>query len=116
MTLGRSLLQAFKHGRETLLQLAWRMQSSLRWTAIIWIPAPNGLAARQLRASRRCGRSAFFIIRCIATHASTARTPTYGSGLEPIFAENGVSIVFSGHDHVYERFRPQKGNSLLGGG
>src|SRR4029077_19106692 len=29
--------------------------------------------------------------------------------LEPIFEEHGVSVVFSGHDHVYERIKPQKG-------
>jgi 3',5'-cyclic AMP phosphodiesterase CpdA len=29
--------------------------------------------------------------------------------LEPIFVKNGVNVVFSGHDHVYERIKPQKG-------
>jgi predicted MPP superfamily phosphohydrolase len=29
--------------------------------------------------------------------------------LEPLFVENGVKIVFTGHDHVYERSKPQKG-------
>lgn len=29
--------------------------------------------------------------------------------LEPIFVKYGVNVVFSGHDHVYERIRPQKG-------
>jgi 3',5'-cyclic AMP phosphodiesterase CpdA len=29
--------------------------------------------------------------------------------LEPLFVKNGVSAVFSGHDHVYERVKPQKG-------
>jgi 3',5'-cyclic AMP phosphodiesterase CpdA len=29
--------------------------------------------------------------------------------LEPIFVRNGVNVVFSGHDHVYERVKPQKG-------
>jgi hypothetical protein len=29
--------------------------------------------------------------------------------LEPIFLRNGVNVVFSGHDHVYERVQPQKG-------
>ena len=29
--------------------------------------------------------------------------------LEPIFLQNGVSVVFSGHDHFYERVKPQKG-------
>jgi 3',5'-cyclic AMP phosphodiesterase CpdA len=29
--------------------------------------------------------------------------------LEPIFVKHGVNVVFSGHDHVYERLTPQRG-------
>ena len=29
--------------------------------------------------------------------------------LEPLLVRYGVDVVFSGHDHIYERFRPQKG-------
>src|SRR5688572_29851412 len=29
--------------------------------------------------------------------------------LEPLFVGNNVSVVFSGHDHFYERIKPQKG-------
>ena len=29
--------------------------------------------------------------------------------IEPIFVKYGVNVVFSGHDHVYERIQPQKG-------
>src|SRR5262249_44199787 len=29
--------------------------------------------------------------------------------LEPLFVGYGVNVVFSGHDHVYERIKPQKG-------
>jgi predicted phosphodiesterase len=29
--------------------------------------------------------------------------------LEPLFVEYGVQVVFSGHDHVYERIKPQNG-------
>ncbi len=29
--------------------------------------------------------------------------------LEPIFVKYGVDVVFQGHEHIYERIRPQKG-------
>jgi phosphodiesterase/alkaline phosphatase D-like protein len=29
--------------------------------------------------------------------------------LEPIFEKNGVNVVFTGHEHVYERLKPQRG-------
>jgi 3',5'-cyclic AMP phosphodiesterase CpdA len=29
--------------------------------------------------------------------------------LDPLFADGSVQVVFSGHDHVYERIKPQKG-------
>jgi len=40
---------------------------------------------------------------------------THGSDLdlrrvvEPLFVQHGVSVVFQGHDHVYERVKPQNG-------
>ncbi len=29
--------------------------------------------------------------------------------LEPLFLKYGVKVVYSGHDHIYERLKPQKG-------
>jgi hypothetical protein len=29
--------------------------------------------------------------------------------LEPLLVRYGVAVVFTGHDHVYERLKPQKG-------
>jgi 3',5'-cyclic AMP phosphodiesterase CpdA len=29
--------------------------------------------------------------------------------LEPLFLKYGMNVVFSGHDHIYERLKPQKG-------
>ena len=29
--------------------------------------------------------------------------------LEPLFVKYGVQVVFAGHEHVYERVKPQKG-------
>jgi predicted phosphodiesterase len=28
--------------------------------------------------------------------------------LEPLFVKHGVDVVFAGHEHIYERFKPQK--------
>jgi hypothetical protein len=38
--------------------------------------------------------------------------------LEPLFAKHGVDLVFSGHDHVYERTVPIRGVTYVvsGGG
>ena len=40
------------------------------------------------------------------THGSAGRLREV---LEPIFLKYGVDVVLSGHDHVYERMKPQKG-------
>ena len=40
------------------------------------------------------------------------RTPTekiLREVLEPLFVKYGVSVVLTGHDHFYERVKPQKG-------
>ena len=41
-----------------------------------------------------------------ATHGSDVNLRTV---LEPLFITYGVNVVFSGHDHIYERITPQKG-------
>lgn len=41
-----------------------------------------------------------------AFHGSSTELRTV---LEPVFVKHGVQVVFSGHDHVYERVKPQKG-------
>ena len=40
------------------------------------------------------------------THGSSLETRTV---LEPIFVRHGVSVVLTGHDHIYEHIKPQKG-------
>jgi hypothetical protein len=40
------------------------------------------------------------------THGSALETRAV---LEPLFVKHGVSAVFAGHDHFYERIKPQKG-------
>jgi len=36
-------------------------------------------------------------------------TPALRAALEPLFAKHGVDVVFAGHEHFYERIRPQGG-------
>jgi 3',5'-cyclic AMP phosphodiesterase CpdA len=52
---------------------------------------------------------------CYFHHPLYSNAARHGSSvdlrilLEPIFIKTGVNVVFSGHDHVYERLKPQKG-------
>jgi len=52
---------------------------------------------------------------CFFHHPPYSSAQTHGSSLqlrkliEPIFVKYGVNLVLSGHDHVYERIKPQKG-------
>ncbi len=64
---------------------------------------------QQLAASDSEWRIPFF------HHPLYSSGKTHGSALEsravlePLFVKYGVSVVFSGHDHFYERIKPQKG-------
>jgi predicted MPP superfamily phosphohydrolase len=52
---------------------------------------------------------------CYFHHPLYSNGQTHGSSvelrvvLEPLLVANGVNVVFSAHDHVYERIKPQKG-------
>ena len=52
---------------------------------------------------------------CYFHHPIYSNAARHGSSvdlrvlLEPILVKNGVNVVFAGHDHVYERLKPQKG-------
>jgi Calcineurin-like phosphoesterase len=52
---------------------------------------------------------------CYFHHPLYSNASRHGSSfdlrlvLEPIFVRYGVNVVFQGHDHVYERLKPQKG-------
>lgn len=64
---------------------------------------------KQLQGSNSAWKICFF------HHPLYSDGRTHGSDmdlrhlLEPIFVQYGVNVVFSGHDHVYERIKPQQG-------
>ena len=51
------------------------------------------------------GKSAIFVIRCIRMGSITGPIWTCGRKCY----RNGVNAVFSGHEHVYERLKPEDG-------
>ena len=52
---------------------------------------------------------------CFFHHSPYSSAKSHGSDdglrkiLEPIFVQHGVNVVLTGHDHVYERVKPQQG-------
>jgi predicted phosphodiesterase len=64
---------------------------------------------RELSSSGSDWKIAFF------HHPLYSSGKTHGSSLdlrkalEPLFVKYGVNVVFSGHDHIYERVKPQQG-------
>jgi hypothetical protein len=64
---------------------------------------------KELAASGSDWKIAFFhhpLYSSGGTHGSSLETR---ATLEPIFVKNDVHVVFAGHDHFYERIKPQQG-------
>jgi hypothetical protein len=76
----------------------------------------NALDAKQLQWIEAALREASEEWKiCYFHHPLYSNGGTHGSSvdirvlLEPILVKYGVDVVFSGHDHAYERLTPQKG-------
>jgi predicted MPP superfamily phosphohydrolase len=63
----------------------------------------------QLRNSTDEWKVAFFHHPLYSSAAAHGSSVELRGILEPLFQQYGVQVVFSGHDHVYERMAPQKG-------
>jgi hypothetical protein len=64
---------------------------------------------QQLAASKAAWKICYFHHPPYSYTKSKLDEPGLRRMLEPLFSEFGVGAVFSGHDHVYERIKPQKG-------
>ena len=66
--------------------------------------------AKELAARRgRTGRSPSSITRCTRRRGRHGSSLDLRAILEPVLVQGKVNVVFTGHDHIYERVKPQKG-------
>ena len=70
-------------------------------------------STRSWPPAARTGRSCSSTIRCTRPAKRTGPPTSQRELLEPVFLKHGVNVVLSGHEHFYERIKPQKGHRLL---
>jgi predicted phosphodiesterase len=64
---------------------------------------------KQLEASGSRWKIAFFHHPLYSSGGRHGSEEDLRAVLEPLFLEHGVNVVFAGHEHLYERLKPQKG-------
>jgi Calcineurin-like phosphoesterase len=64
---------------------------------------------RELQSSREDWKIPYFHHPLYSSGDRHGSDLTKRKALEPLFLKYGVTVVFSGHDHVYERVAPQQG-------
>ncbi len=64
---------------------------------------------KQLEGSRADWKICFFHHPLYSDGRAHGPDKDLRARLEPIFERTGVNVVFSGHEHFYERFKPQNG-------
>lgn len=64
---------------------------------------------KELSGSKADWKIAFFHHPLYSSGAKHGPEQELRNVLEPMFIDNGVSVVFAGHEHFYERLKPQKG-------
>ena len=64
---------------------------------------------KELAASGSDWKIAFFHHPPYSSGATHGSADLLRDQIEPLFVKHGVSVVFTGHEHFYERIKPQKG-------
>jgi predicted phosphodiesterase len=65
--------------------------------------------ARELENSHDKWKMAYFHHPLYSSGARHGSEVDLREELEPLFVKNGVQVVFAGHEHFYERIKPQRG-------
>jgi len=71
-------------------------------------PAERAWLEKELDASNEGWKIPYFHHPLYSSGERHGSTPTLRTVWEPLFVKYGVSVVFAGHDHFYERTKPQK--------
>ena len=83
--------------------------ASLRSTAPICRPSSFAGPRRSCSASTHKWKIAYMHHPMYSSGMRHGPKPPLRAALEPLFARTGVDVVFAGHEHFYERMRPQGG-------
>jgi 3',5'-cyclic AMP phosphodiesterase CpdA len=74
-------------------------------------PEPTQIAwlENELKSAKEAWKVVFFHHPLYSSGERHGSDTRLRDTLEPLFLKYGVSLVFTGHDHFYERVKPQKG-------
>jgi Calcineurin-like phosphoesterase len=72
-------------------------------------PAQLAWLQRQLASAREHWKIAYFHHPLYSDGGRHGSEVELRVKLEPLFIKYGVNVVYSGHDHIYERLKPQRG-------
>ena len=109
---GTAQLQAVQHGRQALLLVQARYKQSVRFFALessYLEPEQVAWFEQELKGSNSDWKIPYFHHPPYSSGERHGSDPQIRSALEPLFLKYNVSVVFTGHDHFYERTKPQKG-------
>lgn len=73
------------------------------------IPEQLAWLEKALEDSREDWKIAYFHHPPYSSGGRHGSHPQQRKALEPLFVKHNVSVVFTGHDHIYERVKPQQG-------
>ena len=103
-------LQAVQHGRQAVLQLPQGRRGVLRDRQHLHVDRAGAVGREGVvRVHGRRGRSPTCITRPTRPASATGPRSALRAFIEPLFIKYGVSVVLAGHEHFYERLKPQNG-------
>jgi hypothetical protein len=99
--MGGKQYYGFKPGKQNVRFIALD-SSYLEPQQIAWLQ-------KELEGSREDWKIPYFHHPPYSSGSRHGSDPQMRDALEPLFLKYNVSVVFTGHDHIYERVKPQKG-------